>query len=822
MFVNFKNRPRLYQFGVRYPLQVLLLSILVTVVSALGAERLNIVDNLTSLLPPDNANIANLKNLKRDFGGSGALMITVQSSDPLVTRKFSDAFVSSLEKIPSVIYVDYHHPVQFFESRQWLYLDLKDLHAIEKRVDAALLLEKKGVSDTFNSLMDFGEENNRPHLDFDDIFKKYEKKSGFTLSEFTSGDEGRLMILRVKSRTNPEDLDASRAFLGQIKNVEKQVKAENRDILVSIGYTGDYETPVEQIDTTKKEVALVSLIVSALLFLILILYFKRWSAFLLIGLPLSLSIIWTGGLVYLILGHLNIITGFGAAILAGLGSDYGIFLLTRFYHEKEEGADFETACRLAFANTGRATYASMITTVGAFVALLFSDFGLFFEFGVVGAMGLLSSYVAMMVILPSLLTLSEKLTKRSPYLSQKNLISIKTLKMPTFKVFKTIFDPSKMPLLGIFVGLILCGLAAGSLPVESMIQFDDGHMDSQKLHASQVYQKVDQVIGASLNPTVLVIKGFQEQKKLLSHLQDIMDHNASLAFNNVVGLSNFIPNQEQEKKTMLKKISEKYGRLHLVSKSKKDLVYKSLHQSITAKTINAQNLPIEVTRNFRSASDPNIFAIYLFPSFNRGTSFAMKKYHDEIMGWLQSIPLPFYAADSSFIESDIIRLIEKEAPKGFLLIILFFTAVLLVMIRPSGQSLILLAHLLGSLIILSGALWICRIPLNILNIGMVPIILGTGIDCFIHLNHRFLECDDLNLILKSEIPAMMTSSLTSIVGFGGLILVPSPGIRSAGWVAVLGLSIVTLLAIFVYPRALLLTSKKKSSVLIPLTSEECG
>ena len=811
--------PHLYQLGIRLPIQVLLLSIFVTIVAFMGARKLRIENDLASLLPKNNSDIQNLHFLKNDFGGTGSLVITVESPDPKLAEKFADFFVSDLEKDPFVLYVDYRHPVNFFEKKQWLYVDSNDLREIEKRIDQAVTLEKKGVSGTFKGLMDFADHQNIADLDFNDILSKYAQKGGFAFKKLTSGDQGRLLILRVTSNVDSVNIDACRNFISHIRALEKKTRTDHPDINVSIGYTGDYETPVEQIDYIQREIGIISLIVTALLLLILLLYFRRWSSVILIGLPLTLSIVWTGGLVYLVLGHLNIITGFAAAILAGLGSDYGIFLLTRYYHEIEAGRDFKTACELAFANTGRATYASMITTVGAFIALFFSDFGLFVEFGVVGATGLITSYIAMMLLVPSLLALTQKMKPMTRSFRFRDKFNFSKTPITSTRLFNFVFTPNRA-LFGTAIAILMTALAALSIQVQSKIEFEDGQMKSDRIESYRLYKKVDRVLNASLNPTILVTNSFDAQKKLVSSLETLLKKDPSVVYNNVVGLSSFIPEKQAEKKVILSRIEQKYQKLHLVEKTKKEYFMKSFKDSLTAAPVTQASLPIEVTRMFTSSQSTDKYPVYLFPSFTRDSSESMKKYQEGIARLTRMDNLDFYAVDSTFIGSDILKLIDKEAPKGLSLIILFFTGVLLFMIRPPHQALVLLAHLIGSLVLLSGVLWLVHLHLNIMNIAVIPIILGTGLDCFIHLYHRHLENKDVSLVLKSEIPAMFISSLTSIVGFGGLVLVTSPGISSVGWVSVLGLTIVTLLCAFVYPRCLILLSKNKMPVLNPMMAEK--
>ena len=120
-------------------------------------------------------------------------------------------------------------------------------------------------------------------------------------------------------------------------------------------------------------------------------------------------------------------------------------------------------------------------------------------------------------------------------------------------------------------------------------------------------------------------------------------------------------------------------------------------------------------------------------------------------------------------------------------------------------------NLLAGLVLLFGVLWLFNIRLNVMNIAVFPIVLGTAIDCFIHFNHRYNETKNIAQTIQQEIPPMFISSLTSMIGFGGLLLTSSQGLRSIGLVAVLGLLIVTLFCALIFPRCLILVESIKRS-----------
>jgi len=795
--------PKLYRIGVRFPKTVLLACALFTAISFFGSSKLRIQSDLTALLPQNTESVQALLALKRDFGGASYLYLTVASNRSDLNSRFADEFVRRIEQNPSVLYVDYRRPVDFFKKRFWFYLDLADLHEIESRVDRSLELQKKNVSPIFTDFMDFADPEDRPNLNFADIFEKYKKRAGTDLSAVTSDDDGRLIVLRVKAKAQSEDIDASRKLVSDIRSIERSILSDPQYEAIRVGYTGNYETKIEAVDEIKKEIGWVSGIVAIVLLFILIAYFRSFWISILILVPLAASLFWTGQIVYLLVGHLNVVTGFNTAILAGLGSDYGIYLLTRYYQERKRGIDFKTACDLAFSNTGSATYGSMITTVGSFLALLFSKFGVFVEFGIVGAVGVVSTYFAMMLVIPSALAFHERHAGVLPF-SKKGFIPIfgKGRGFSESRLFEVLFSPKKARL-GILLTLILCAAAAFSLPSQTKIYFEDGSMAGETLPGNKLYDRVSQIESGSLNPTILLTSRSHEER-LLRRVEGILKDTGApdKVFNKVVGLSTFIPQDVFQKKILLSRIKSKAETLQLMLKDQKKMFLQSLNDSLLSEPATPETLPIEIRRLFLSPYNAGTSAIYLFPAFARTSSEAMRLYHQGVIDLKKKVKLKFTATDGNFISDDTVSLIEREAPRGLVLVLIFLALVLFATMRPVTRSLLILIHLFGGLILLSGALWVFAIPLNILNISVISIILGTGIDSFIHFNQRYEESQNLRVALKTKIPSILVSNLTTIVGFGGLILTKSAGLRSIGWVAVIGLAIITALCVFIYPRCL--------------------
>ncbi|MCE9626263.1 MAG: MMPL family transporter, partial [Deltaproteobacteria bacterium] len=572
------------------------------------------------------------------------------------------------------------------------------------------------------------------------------------------------------------------------------------------------------------EIAWISVLVTFLLLLVVVVYFRRYSAALLIGFPLMLSVFWTMALVYLWLGHLNMLTGFGAAILTGLGSDYGIFLLTRYYQERAADRGFKEACALAFGNTGRATFGSMVTTVAAFMALLFSNFRVFVELGIVGALGLLMNYLAMMLIVPSLLTLAHNWRGHQWFQWFHGLD-----RLPNWRPFGgdgswwvKLFTP-KNAWLGTLIALGLVAVSAFSLPSQTKIYFEAGQMDVQELPANRLYERVSKASYGTLKPGVLMVHSREDEARLLDYLNEqIRVHpKDELVYHKALGLSSFLPKDQQAKRENLARIQKKLARARLVNKDKKAEILEGMQKTLAQSNVTPEDLPIEVTRNFNPKDGSSNYAVLVYQSLPRTSSENIERYHDGIEKARRDSGIVFDPVDSVFIQWDLIKLIEREAPRGMGLILLFFAFFLFLTIRPAKRALTLFLNLVGSLVLLSGAMWLFDVHLNVMNIAVIPIVLGTGIDCFIHYSHRFDEERNLFEIVRRDVPAIFVSSLTSIIGFGGLVFSSSIGLRSVGWVSILGLALVTLVCVLVFPRLLLLESVSGEAA-IPLKDRPVG
>lgn len=97
---------------------------------------------------------------------------------------------------------------------------------------------------------------------------------------------------------------------------------------------------------------------------------------------------------------------FLSAILAGAGTDYAVFLISRYHDYIRGGADNEDAVTRAMISIGKVITASATTVGITFLAMSFATMGVFKTIGVSAAIGVAVAFLAGLTLLPAIMVLA--------------------------------------------------------------------------------------------------------------------------------------------------------------------------------------------------------------------------------------------------------------------------------------------------------------------------------------------------------------------------------------------------------------------------------
>jgi predicted exporter len=139
---------------------------------------------------------------------------------------------------------------------------------------------------------------------------------------------------------------------------------------------------------------------------------------------------------------------------------------------------------------------------------------------------------------------------------------------------------------------------------------------------------------------------------------------------------------------------------------------------------------------------------------------------------------------------------------AFIIIVVDFRAVM-----PAVYSLIPLAL---AMVWMLGSLRLIGEPLNMMSIFVTTMIIGVGSDYGIYFVHRYLEDDGhhMDRVIRETGNPIAIAALTTVAGFGSMALSSYPGLRSMGYVSLLGTLFSLLCTIMVLVALLTLTEKR--------------
>ena len=578
-------------------------------------------------------------------------------------------------------------------------------------------------------------------------------------------------------------------------------------------------------------------------------------AALLVGIAVSLC--W----MTLTVGHLNILSAAFAVMLIGMG-DYGVLWVTRYEQDRQAGADVPTALRLTAGSVGPGIVTASVTTALAFYATMLADFQAVAELGWIAGSGVLFCAASCFVVIPALLALTDRRPARLPGAARR---------LQLFQA-EGAGEPTWLPLLagrprGVIAGsLLLVGVLA---VFACRIRYDHNllHLQAKGLDSVAWEMKLIQhTAGASWH--ALSYTATPEEARALRARYEQLP-----AVSRVVEVASLIPSDQEEKLEQLRDIQRRLRNLPprgatltpffptrsaALGKDLDDLIerLKPLAQN------SPQALPAELRghllalrdqlselsppvaderlagfdrrlagdlaadlHRLRDVADPEPITLADLPAALR------ERYVGSNGKWL----LRVFGADclwehealTHFVE-EIHRVDPAATGKPFLTLeglhamksgvhwagvyaLLAITAVLLLDFRSVKRTLWALLPLgLGTVATL-GLMGLFGVPLNPANMIAFPLILGVGVDNGVHVLHDYLAHPEQRRYLLSRTigRGILVAALTTVLGFGTLLIASHRGLFGLGLVLSLGVTCCMLTALVFLPALLRLWGSRQ-------------
>ncbi|MBW2732923.1 MAG: MMPL family transporter [Deltaproteobacteria bacterium] len=165
-------------------------------------------------------------------------------------------------------------------------------------------------------------------------------------------------------------------------------------------------------------------------------------------------------------------------------------------------------------------------------------------------------------------------------------------------------------------------------------------------------------------------------------------------------------------------------------------------------------------------------------------------------------------AANYFVLVEVIDTLRKEGPRVLGTVVGLVFICLLLTFRSLKASILVLLPLFVSLGWLCATFLLLGWKVNMFSIVAFPLLLGMGIDNGIHVFHRWRETANVRVIVRDVGGPITLTTLTTFIGFAGLLLANHVGIQTLGLTAGVGMWFTHLGATMALPALLYLVDNK--------------
>jgi predicted RND superfamily exporter protein len=766
----------------KFPGTLLIVALVLSGFSVYLAADLKFNPKMDNLLPQNLPLIKEFNEVVDKTGGSGPLVVVLENLDPIQAPEVIGHLARMFKKLHGTEFVDSQIPKYFLNNKQLLLIPRDDLLALEALMAEAIDYARGQFGGFFEEEEPFNPIKLRNLASDYNIFEEIEP--------YHKGKQKKNYYIFIKARGTVTDTDFTENYVAEAQKVIDESGLEKKYADLEIRLTGSMVVRLEENNFIQNDLKNAAMIAAFLAVAIIFIYTRSWFSIPLIFFPLLLSLTYTFALARLIIGHLNIISGFLVAILMGLGIDYGIHLYIRFKQELLKEKPLPEAVEVVVTQVGRSGLIAMFTTISVFSILSFSDFQGFSEFGQIATLGIICAFITYYFIFPAQALFYDK---------------IHWLRKPKPKLFNlkiaNLYSTTPYFLSALFILLMI-----SSLVLLPGIEFE---YDFQKLRgdspASDYETETTNDFGFAFSPTVIMTP----EKDNLFYIHNALEEVKKASGDKTVigiqySLNLFSKKEYDSKKEIIARIKENFD-------SNKDIIRFSLGENrfrnfeaiLNVEPFDESKMPGNLQKKLMAGKD---YLLLLFSPADKNffrveNIYQLEKEINSLKEKIREKNIKTAILNENLIAAKVLDWVKEKGPKAMVVAFGLVYLILLVDLKSFRLATMTFLPLFTGLALTGALMSAFHVRLNFINIVMLPSIVGIMIDHCIYLSHHILDYSKGASLksLQETGSAIILSALTSLAGYASLNIAHHAGISSIATVVELGIITCTICALFMLP-----------------------
>ncbi len=818
---------RLIDFIVKNYIVVLVLALAMSAVGLNYAMKLDIESDYSKLIPDDYDSVIALEKVRDRVGGEGSdVAVGIVSPDFEASRRFAEDLIPRAFELkragyedPYLATVEYKRETEFLKDNALYFATGDEIDTILTFLDEQIEENSLEVNPFF---IDFEEdfEDSTDTSNADEEVEEFRELYDWLVGEeYPVHNDGTSMTLRFFPAGSQTNVRYIKDLYADLEALIAELDPKSYHPDMEIVLAGRLMHRVVQVEAIREDVAKTfgAGVGAVLLITVLFFLYKSYKArhgkefrisyllpellrlpvlLLVIGLPLAMSLTWTFGLTYLVIGNLNLMTSTLALLLFGLGIDFGIHFYGRYTEERGNGKPINEAMTETFISTGKAIMIGAATTSIALFVMIFADFRGFSEFGVIAGSGIIFGVIAMILVQPAVLVAFEK----TPLLDleatkSKDIEEVKGGRMPFAKTI-LVFGSLVMVMAVVFIGRI-------------SFEYNFNNLDPQYPEYAAKKAIVDGQSSSRIgsNPAYIVADTQEEALMIAAAIRHRVESDTTIqTVKDIITLQDRFPLDEASVQHRLDRISEVRERLQntFIRESDDPDVERLRRASRTTEQVNIDDVPDYLKDLFTDKEGHVGTFVIIYPSVSLSDGRVSMQFAKDIGNIETEDGNVYHPGSTSIVAADMMRLMLEESPYMIVAVIVLVTIVVLGYFHSIPWALLAMLPLIVGMSWLLFIMEMWGLKLNFFNIVVLPAMLGIANDDGIHMVHRYQELGKGSImkVVRTTGEACTIGTLTTMIGFIGLLLSFHPGLRSIGEVAFIGL-VTTLFASIILLPALI-------------------
>jgi len=628
--------------------------------------------------------------------------------------------------------------------------------------------------------------------------KQLGEATNYDLSDgyFISKKQNSLVII-IEPANSINETGKNTILINKIESTISSLLSRNEFQTINCSYFGSTAIAVSNAKQIQKDTYLtVAVLIISILVLSLV-FFRKKRTIILIFLPIIFGLVFAMALVSIIKPSISLIAIGASSVLLGIAVNYPLHLLTHYLHEKD--------LRNVIGNMVVPMTIGSATTIGGFLCLLFVKSEILNDFGLLGAFSLLGAAIFSLIFLPHLIgNIKSK--------SSKNYLEKVLDRVSGYQI-----DTKKWVLIAIAAITPVLFYYCGKVDFDSDL-YHLNYMSPKLISAEK------ELNGSNSKYTPLYIVNYGNSiDEVLTSAHQLLALSDSL--NNLgikssyTSISNIIPSNIEQAKRIdqwknywtperrnetlksLEDASRKYGfKAHAFNN------FKSLIEN-PATSIDSSDYQLLIETFGNDVLSHKSDLITLVSVLKIPTQEL-----DSIEGRIKSLSNTTIF-DKKFLANQLIDSVNSDFN-----FITYFTAILvfIALLITYGRielALVTFIPMALSWVWILGFMGLLGLKFNVVNIILSTFIFGLGDDyCIFIMDSLMQEYKTGKKQLQVVRTSIIISGITTLIGFGVLLLAEHPAIRSIAAISMIGIISVLFLSQTIEPFLFKLFVRKPSTL----------